>query len=147
LNVAFAVCLMIGVAAMEIIRGRHELEVVRTARAAHASHVAQAMRDEARLDSLSNRLDVVREIGARAPYRTRAIVDLATHLPLNSHVESMRLIGDTIEAVGVTKDPSGMLEALRSGMGAARFTAPLTIIEDGVGSHRFTMRVKTGAGS
>jgi hypothetical protein len=110
---AAAVLLLVGAAIVELWGSTRELEAVRARRAAIRAEVQPLLASRDSIERLERRAGTVRDLEAAAPRWTRALFDLALLLPRDTHITSMRTLGDTILIEATGSRAGDALQALR----------------------------------
>ena len=128
-------------AAVDAYGVRRERSELRNEREAYAPSVAAAQAMTMQLDSLEARAVELRGLRDAAPQWTATVMDVAAHLPLDSHL--IRLDGHAPDSL-VLRGHSGDAEAALTAFGqleryeTVRFTEPLHSV-GGDSSYRFTL--------
>jgi Tfp pilus assembly protein PilN len=147
LGVAAAVFIIIGAAA-QLWDLRRELAVVQARRAEIREAVSGATEARGSIELLQRRLAALEPIESRATRWSAVLAEVASHLPRDAYLVSIRGAADTLTVEGLASSAAGVFERLERAPGIISVQPAGSIRRDvddaGVTLERFTIAARLG---
>ncbi|HUG39516.1 MAG TPA: PilN domain-containing protein [Longimicrobiales bacterium] len=146
---AVAVALFVAAGLVELWGVKHELGLVRAARASLAEQVASIMATRADLTELGAMLATVDSLARTPSSRTAVLADLGAGLPETSYLTALRVEGDSVLIEGIAAEAAPVFTVLSElpGFDGLRATSPIRREPGPRGPvERFTLSARVSGG-